>query len=214
KVKRLSVSGVEPGVIVDYSYTREELKPFLAGDFFQSWSVSTGRSVKRSRFILDAPANLAVRINEKNLNFSRTTTTAGGRRIYTWATHDLAKTKGEAFAADSNNVSMSVAMSAPLTWQDIGKWYASNAKDRYAVGPTASKKLAAIVAGAKTRDDTIRAVHRWVAQDIRYVSIALGMGGYQPRAPEEVVSTGFGDCKDKATLFVASLNKLGIQALP
>ena len=46
------------------------------------------------------------------------------------------------------------------------------------------------------------------------MSIALGMGGYQPRAPEDVLSTGFGDCKDKATLFVAALNRMGVTAFP
>jgi hypothetical protein len=57
-------------------------------------------------------------------------------------------------------------------------------------------------------------VHRYVAQDIRYVSIALGLGGYQPRTPDEVMRTGFGDCKDKATIFVAMLNRMGLEAHP
>jgi hypothetical protein len=71
-----------------------------------------------------------------------------------------------------------------------------------------------VIAGARTADDTLRAVQRWVAQDIRYVSIALGLGGYQPRAPDEVVATGYGDCKDKATLFVAAATSLGFEAYP
>jgi hypothetical protein len=40
------------------------------------------------------------------------------------------------------------------------------------------------------------------------------MGGYQPRTPDEVVRTGFGDCKDKATLFVAALARMGVTAYP
>src|SRR5205814_4660366 len=117
---------------------------------------------------------------------------------------------------DSNDVVMQVALSSPLTWQDVGKWYAQNARDRSSLGSAAKTKLQQILttASPKTRDDSIRAVHRWVAQDIRYVSIALGLGGYQPRTPEEVTRTGFGDCKDKATLFVAALAKLGVPAFP
>jgi len=80
--------------------------------------------------------------------------------------------------------------------------------------PEAAKALAGKESGARTLEDSIRAAHRWVAQDIRYVSIALGLGGYQPRAPATVVSTGFGDCKDKATLFVAALKSMGIEAYP
>jgi hypothetical protein len=214
KVVRASITGVEPGTIVDYSYTTEELKPFLPRDFYMSWGVSTGLSVKRSRYIVDVPASLSPRIAEENLNFARKETTANGRRVYVWATHDLPKLKPEPFAADSNGVYMSVLVSAPITWSDIGKWYADNARGRYALTPATEAKLSAAVAGAKTLDDSIRLVHRWVAQDVRYVSIALGLGGYQPRTPGEVTTTGFGDCKDKATLFIAALSRFGVTAYP
>lgn len=216
KVKRVSVSGVAPGTLIDYSYTREELKPFLAGDFFQTWSVSTGLTVRRSRFIVDVPASLAVRFHERNLNFPKKTQEVDGRKIYTWVATDVPRLKGEPYAADSNDVQMQIALSSPLTWQDIGSWYAKISKDRYALGAAAKAKLHEQLAKAapKTRDDTIRAVQRWVAQDIRYVSIALGLGGYQPRSPDTVVVSGFGDCKDKATLFVASMNSLGITTFP
>ena len=53
-----------------------------------------------------------------------------------------------------------------------------------------------------------------MAQDFRYISISLGDGGYQPRMPAEVVRTRSGDCKDKATLFVALARKLGFEAYP
>ncbi len=216
RVKRLSLSGVAPGTIVDYSYTREELKPFLPGDFFQSWSVSTGLTVRRSRFVVDVPAALNVRLHERNLNFPRKTTQSGGRTVYTWVAADVPRLKGESYAADSNDVVMHVALSSPETWADIGKWYAKNAKERSSLGAASTAKVQQIIkaSGAKTRGDTIRAVHKYVAQDIRYVSIALGLGGYQPRSPDTVVTSGFGDCKDKATLFVAAMNSLGITTFP
>jgi hypothetical protein len=216
KVKRVSISGVAPGTLIDYSYTREELKPFLAGDFFQTWSVSTGLTVKRSRFIVDLPASLAVRLHERNLNFPRKTQDVAGRKVYTWVAAEVPRLKGEPYAADSNDVQMQIALSSPLTWKDIGSWYAKIAHDRYSLGTAATAKLKEqlVKAAPKTRDDTIRAVQRWVAQDIRYVSIALGLGGYQPRSPDTVVVSGFGDCKDKATLFVAAMNSLGITTFP
>ena len=214
KVIRASVSGVEAGTIVDFSYTTEELKPFLAGDFMESWGVSTGLSVRRSRYIVDVPAGFTPRIREQNLNFSRTESTANGRHVYMWATKDLPKIKPEVFASDSNGVYMSVAVSSPTTWSRIGAWYADNARSRYALTPQVEARIAETVNGARTLDDSIRAVHRWVAQDIRYVSIALGLGGYQPRTPAEVLRTGYGDCKDKATLFIAALERFGVTAYP
>lgn len=214
KVIRVSVSGVEAGTIVDFSTTTEELKPFLTGDAMHSWSISTGLAVSRSRYIVDVPASVKLNLDERNLTFARQEVVAAGRRTLTWAARDLQKIKPEAFAADSNGVFMSVAWALPVTWGDIGKWYATNARDRYVMTPEVIAKLREIVKGTKSLDDTLRAVHRWVAQDVRYVSIALGLGGYQPRPPAEVLASGFGDCKDKATIFVAMLDHLRITARP
>jgi transglutaminase-like putative cysteine protease len=218
RVRRMSLTGVAPGTIIDYSYTTEELKPFLAGDFYQPWGVSTGLGVRRSRFIVDAPASMTLGIREENLTFARRTQRVGtgptARTVHTWATGDLTRIKPELFAADSNGVYQSVTVAAPLAWGDIGRWYAANARGRYTLGPAAAARLDEVLRPARTRDDSLRLVHRWAAQDIRYVSIALGMGGYRPRTPDEVVRTGFGDCKDKATLFVAALARMGVTAYP
>ena len=107
-----------------------------------------------------------------------------------------------------------IEIGSPITWNRIAAWYAQNARDRYSSSATVDAKLARVVKGSATREDSIRAIHRWIAQDIRYVSISLGMGGYQPRTPETVVETGYGDCKDKTTLFVAALAKMGVTAYP
>jgi transglutaminase-like putative cysteine protease len=214
KVLRYSLTGVAPGTIVDYSYTKERLKPYLPGDFYEGWSVTTGRTTRRSRFIADLPASVTPRMRERNLNFARVTNEVKGRRIYTWATKDIPRVRGEPFAADSNDIYMRVAFSAPIEWQTIGTWYAGLARDRYTLTPSLKQTLDTVVAKAKTAEDSLRAVHRWVAQDFRYVSVSLGVGGYQPRTPEKVFETKFGDCKDKATLFVAAARAIGLTAYP
>ena len=214
KIRRLSLSGVAENTIVDYSYSIEELKPFLAGDFLQAWSVHTGMMVRRSRLIVDLPAQMTPRIIEYNLDFPRQTKTVNGRTIYTWATKEVPRLRSEMFAADSDGVRMHLVVSSPLGWNDIGRWYSGLARDRYSATPELERKVRELVRDARTRDDSIRAIHRWVAQDIRYVSISLGIGGYQPRLPAKVIETGYGDCKDKATLFVAALNTIGIRAHP
>jgi transglutaminase-like putative cysteine protease len=214
KVRRYSLSGVAPGTIVDWSYTLEELKPFLAGDFTADWSVHTGRLTRRSRYILDVPATLKPHILESNLTFKRRESVSQGRRTYIWATRDVPPIESEAFMADSGGVFMSIGVAGPLTWEAIGAWYADLSRDRYNLDLGVRHRIRALLRDTRTAEDTLRSIQRWVAQDIRYVSIALGLGGYQPRSPVEVVSTGYGDCKDKATLFVAAARYLGFRAYP
>jgi len=214
KVLRYSLSGVTAGVIVDYSYSTEELKPFLEGDFYHSWSVHTSRLTRRSRYIVDLPASLKLHLVERNLTFTPRVDVVRGRRVTTWATQEVPKPLSEDFASDSNSIWMSIELSGALSWADIGRWYAGLARGRYAVPGALSDRLPELLAGARAAEDTLRALQRYVAQDIRYVSISLGIGGYQPRTPAEVLATGYGDCKDKATMFVALATSLGFTAFP
>jgi len=213
KLHRISLGGVAPGTIVDYSYTVQTLKPIIPRDFLTSWSVSTGRFTRRSRLIVDTPESMKLRIEERHLSFARNEVTAGGRRIYTWARADVPKPEVEPLAPDSS-FGESVVIASSINWNEIAQWYAGLAKGRYSLTPQIEQALAKTVAGSKTLEDSIRAVHRWVAQDFRYVSLSLGLAGFQPHPPSEVFANNYGDCKDKATFFVAMMKGMGVTAYP
>jgi transglutaminase-like putative cysteine protease len=212
---RVSLGGVEPGTIVDYSYTIETFKPVMPRDFFASWSINTGGTVRRSRYIVDVPEGYRLRSEEHHLRVVPRVTHANGRVVREWSTHDLKYIEPEMFAeTDSADFLQGFSNSGPDTWADIGHWYAGLAKGRYAVDDSVMQAARDATAGAKTPEEKIEALYRWIAQDIRYISISLGDGGYQPRMPAEVVRTRSGDCKDKATLFVALARKMGFEAYP
>ena len=213
KLHRITLGGVAPGTLVDYSYTVQTLKPIIPGDFFTSWSVVTGTLTRRSRLIVDLPASLHPRILERHLTIARKEVTSGGRRIYTWATAEVAKPEIEPLAPDSS-FGESLVIGSPTKWSDIASWYAGLAKGRYGLTPSIEQALSRAVASSKTLDDSIRAVHKWVAQDFRYVSLSLGIAGFQPHPPAEVFANNYGDCKDKATFFVAMMQRMGVTAYP
>lgn len=214
KVRRVSIGGVAPGTLLDFSWSIERLKPVLARDFYTGWRVTTGLLVRRSRLILDVPASLTPRLQEQNWRDPRPVQTAGGRRVYTWATNDVPSIETEPFAASPNSVFVGITIAGTVSWSDIARWYAELSRDRYKLTPELDAQVGHLVAGARTRDDSLRAMHRWVAQDFRYVSLSLGVGGYQPRLPASVLDTKYGDCKDKATLFIALARRLGFRAYP
>jgi hypothetical protein len=214
KVVRYSLSKVAPGTLVDVSWTTEETKPPLPGDLVSGWNVSLSTPGIRSRFMLDVPSSVTPRIIEHHLDFKRVEEEKGGRRVYTWARQNVPVVKGEIFAPDSSVPFMSVSVGAPLQWTDIARWYNDLSKDRYVLTPAITAEVDSVVRAAKNRHDTLSALHKWIAKDLRYVSVSLGIGGYQPRFPEATVSTRYGDCKDKATLFIAAARHLGLTAYP
>ncbi|HWO87616.1 MAG TPA: DUF3857 domain-containing protein [Gemmatimonadales bacterium] len=212
--RRLSLGGVSPGTLVDYSITIETLEPMMPGDFHASWAVTTGSLVRRSRYIVDTPADVQLRIQERNWRWPRPVTVRNGRRTYVWAAADVPAVEGEPFMAGPDTVMVSIELALPLEWSDIARWYVALARDRYQLSPEVEAAVAQAVRGARSLEDSLRAVHRWVAQDFRYVSLSLGMGGYQPRRPAQVLETRYGDCKDKATLFIAVARRMGVRAFP
>lgn len=214
KLRRVSIGGIVPGTLLDFSWTIEELKPVLPGDFFTGWRVTTGLLVRRSRLILDVPVRLTPRIQEENWRYPRPVETVRGRRVYTWAANDVPAVEGEPFAGAPNDLYVGITIAGAVSWGDIARWYAGLARDRYRLTSVLEAEADAVVAGAATGEDSLRALHRWVAQDFRYVSLSWGLGGYQPRLPASVLETRYGDCKDKATLFIALARRLGVRAHP
>ena len=164
--------------------------------------------------MVDFPSGLDLRIREENLPAPPSVHEEGDRLIYEWVYEDIEAFESEPFSSDTSSVPQRIVISGDLQWGDIAQWYWGLTQTRYEVGPELEEKLTEVLAGSTTLSDSLRAVHRWVAQDIRYASISLGLGGYQPRAASEVLATGVGDCKDKTTLFLAVARHLGVEGYP
>jgi hypothetical protein len=60
----------------------------------------------------------------------------------------------------------------------------------------------------------IDALYTYVSREIRYVAIEIGIGGYQPHLPADVYKNKYGDCKDKASLLISMLGKIGLRGYP
>ena len=82
------------------------------------------------------------------------------------------------------------------------------------VDDSVRKKADELTKGADTPTEKARRLYDFVARNVRYVSISLGVGRYQPHSASDVLQNGYGDCKDKHTLFSAMLRAEGIQSYP
>lgn len=211
---RASLGDVTEGRIVDWRYTLTTTDPPIPGDVLMKWTANSSTPIRRSRFVLETPQGWGPDMVERNLDGPTEVREEGGRRIRVWDYEDQPPIEPEPFAADSNGVVKTVTVGGPLEWDDVARWYAELAEDRYVMTPELESRLDSLVRDAATLEDSLRAVHRWVAQDVRYASISLGIGGYQPRPPEEVAISGVGDCKDKTTLFLTLTRHMGVNADP
>jgi len=81
------------------------------------------------------------------------------------------------------------------SWAGIGHWVENLVLARENMPSKAIKEVQALVSGVEDRDTKIAMVYNYVQQRSHYVSIQLGIGGFQPMSPTEVHATGYGDCK-------------------
>jgi hypothetical protein len=95
----------------------------------------------------------------------------------------------------------------------VSKWYSELADPQAEPDDALALKARELAAGATTELEKIRAVGRFV-QNIQYISIQIGIGGYRPHRATEVFAKKYGDCKDKATLMRAMLRALGLKSYP
>lgn len=98
------------------------------------------------------------------------------------------------------------------SWEEFGRWWSSLAPPVVDEKVSAkARELTEKIAEPKAR---LRALHRYVAQEIRYLALPLGIGRYRAREPGEIMSTGLGDCKDKIRLLGSLAESLGIEVDP
>ncbi len=99
-------------------------------------------------------------------------------------------------------------------WSDMGAWYDELCRGRRAPDNRISAQVAQLSAGADDILGRIRALSEFVQKEIRYVSIQIGIGGFQPHHASSVLEKRYGDCKDKTILLSAMLASIGIESFP
>lgn len=98
------------------------------------------------------------------------------------------------------------------SWDDLGRWILSLNKDRHVLPEATKAKVAEIASKYATTEEKVRAIYEFMQDKTRYVSIQLGIGGFQPFEASVVDQTGYGDCKALSNYTVALLEAVGIKA--
>ena len=102
------------------------------------------------------------------------------------------------------------------SWVEISKYLTELADPQVQLDDALAGKARELTANAKTEFEKIQAIGRY-AQNIKYVSIQIGLGGgggFRPHSSLDIFKKSYGDCKDKANLMRAMLRALNINSYP
>lgn len=118
----------------------------------------------------------------------------------------------EAASVEDLDIDHYVRISSIPDMLTVGKFYQQSAADKEAVTPEVQALADEITAGISDPLEQARALHQYVAREIRYVAIYLGDGGVVPNFANDIIRDRYGDCKDHNTLLIALLAAKGIEA--
>lgn len=100
-------------------------------------------------------------------------------------------------------------------WPAAAAWFQALLRDALpqpGADPVVSELARRLAAGKTSDEAKVRAVYEFARAQVRYVGLEFGIHTIKPHSPQQVAQRQFGDCKDKATLIVALLAELGIDA--
>ena len=215
KVKVLQIPASDPGNIVGYEYETEEQLLVLQ----ESWDFQSEVPARESRYSLQLPSGWECR--SLWLNYSEVKATQNGNQ-WQWTLSDVKAIRKEeemppiAGVAGQMVVSFfpsgGAAINGFSNWQQMGNWYLNLTNGRRDASPEIKQIVTTLTAAKPTTLEKMRALAQFAQNNIRYVAIELGVGGWQPHGASEVFVHRYGDCKDKATLLAAMLYEISVES--
>ncbi|MFN8355318.1 MAG: DUF3857 domain-containing protein [Spirosomataceae bacterium] len=210
-------------VSYSYEYTTKNMM------FYPAWEAiadnAEGTSVEQASFVVSVPSNLKLRYKEQKIPANALQVVTGEPTLYTWKVTNLKALKRTDYSP-SPQEEMPTVFTGPTdfevddysgklnSWTDVGRFYAMLNKDRDALPKELIDKIKNLTQAEPTEIGKIRKVYEYVQANTRYVSIQLGIGGWQSIKAEEVAEKGYGDCKALTNFTIALLKQVGIKAYP
>lgn len=178
-------------------------------------------SVERSSISIICPSSSTVRYKAFNYTGNPSETMEKDKKIMTWQTSGLPAIEGE-FASPSWYELNTVVLFAPAefeiqnyrgsmnSWKEFGKFVYSLKQGRDQLPENVKQAVHQMTDNITDPREKIRKLYEYMQKNTRYISIQLGIGGWQPFDAKYVATKAYGDCKALSNYMYSLLNEAGI----
>lgn len=98
------------------------------------------------------------------------------------------------------------------TWQDFGKFVYTLTQGRDALPDNIKQTVHKLCDGLPNNKQKVEALYNFMQQNTRYISVQLGIGGWQPFDASYVANKRYGDCKALSNYMYSLLKEAGIKS--
>lgn len=210
-----------------YPYTVEytiELK-FNGTMFYPSWMPleDESYSVQESHFVFVCPSSYKFRYKASNYDGQPVVTNEKDKQVSTWQVKNLTAIKDETFSPPLEDITTEILFGPGefemqdykgnmQSWEDLGKFLYALKQGKDELPDNVKQKVHQLTDGETDAKEKIRKLYQYLQKNTRYVSIQLGIGGWQPYDAKYVASKGYGDCKALSNYMFSLLKEAGIPA--
>lgn len=213
-----------------YPYTIEyEYELAVKGMYFINfprWSIQRyGQSVESASLSISLPPDIPLHYQAMNIALEPQIQEASGATTYTWSVQGLKAVAREPYGPSEYEL-LPRLLTAPgrfrigshegsmSSWEAYGAFMSRLYEGRDALPPALSAELQELTADAADNTEKIERLYRYLQRNMRYVSVQLGIGGWQPFDAAYVAQNKYGDCKALSNFMMAMLREVGIVSYP
>jgi hypothetical protein len=206
-------------------FTVEFLKK-TKSDGFVSLSDNTilrfDRSVQKYEMTIVCPEDYKFKWKSVNIDLKPSTMTLDKKQIqYKWMTTNLTVQKHEPnhpyngnnyayLAFSQEQVQLGKYVGNASNWKEFGQFVYKLNNERDEISPEMQAKVLELTKGVTDKSKKIDLLYKFLQQNYRYVSIQIGVGGWQTLEASFVEKNKFGDCKALSNYMKALLKVVGI----
>lgn len=222
RIKHFAAAQKSYPYTIEFEYEIESKQSLNFPEWFPN--SAPGVAVERAGFSFTCPADFNIRYKAVNYPGEALITEADGQRRYAWEVHSLRAFRSEPYSPDPESYLTSVKIAPDrfiyqgiegsfTDWESYGTWmYESLLKGRDEIPAQTAAQVQSITRDIEDPREKARKVYEYMQQKTRYVSIQVGIGGYQPFPASQVDQTHYGDCKALVNYTQGLLKTVGINS--
>ncbi|MGZ8539691.1 MAG: DUF3857 domain-containing protein [Chitinophagaceae bacterium] len=193
--------------------------------FFPMWSPQGGEglSVENSSISIVSDINYQVRYKAFKYPGTPVSTQDKNAKVLTWSVKNMNAIMKEPYSPlwhelttvvifGPTDFQMGDYKGSMKNWQDFGKFVHSLRQGRELLPDNVKRAVHSIADGIRNPREKIARLYEYMQKNTRYISIQLGIGGWQPFAAADVAAKGYGDCKALTNYMYSILKEAGIRS--
>ena len=219
RVKTAALSHNSYPYTVEYSYTRN-YKGLLV---YPRWDPQPGSdvAVENAQLIVE-DAGTTLRYKSVNGAGEPKVSKGSGYTTYSWSLKNIPVQEPEPL---SPGIPYPVVYLAPdefaidkyygnaESWESFSRFIYQLNQGRQELPEALKTKVKDLVKGLDSDTEKIKALYTYMQANTRYVSVQLGIGGFQTFKADHVYANGYGDCKALTNYMQAMLDEVGIKSI-